>query len=289
MYKGLNVLTGKDLSHDAKAIPHTVLNHHETPMELVTYEINGTPVWLYDLVAGDMPLSISSYKQAAEAAIADIRSRKKLPILIGGSGLYIRSVVDHIDTIEVPKNELVRKELTSLPITELQQRLQNVDAKKFEAMNDSDNQNPRRLIRAIEIGMAKKNKSVHMEKLRDQSNDVLWIGLSQSKENIAAAIAARVEARWMGGALSEVKSLESIKSDIPRVSSLGIEPIMGYLSGVLSEDEAKKQWIAHEISYAKRQMIWFKKNAGIEWYDCAATDMPNAVEMRVASWYTQHI
>lgn len=286
LYQGLSVVTGKDLPYNASPTIVSHVAHHGRQFPIVTYDVNGVSLWIYDLLPTDVSVSISLYRLAAQMAIANIRKRGKLPILVGGSGLYIRSVVDDIETIDVPQNEQMRNRLNDVTINVLQEHLRRLDIHKFEGMNHSDQNNPRRLIRAIEIAQfyIDGGKVTHKD---IRSIDTLWVGLRRTDESLRAAIGERVENRWQDGAVDEVRQMLTQNNSASAISSLGVASIQGYVDGTYSEQEAKKNWEKEEVTYAKRQMIWFKKNSQIRWFDVVGNTLYDQVVKRVSAWYTK--
>ena len=286
LYQGLSVVTGKDLPYGATPTVVSRVVHHGRQFPIFKYDIDGVSLWIYDLLPFDVSVSISLYRLAAQAAIANIRKRGKLPILIGGSGLYIRSVVDDIETIDVPQNEAIRNTLKDVAVTVLQENLRRLDIHKFEGMNHSDQNNPRRLIRAIEIAQFYKDggKVAHKDM---QTVDALWVGLRRTDESLRVAIGERVETRWQDGAVDEIRQMLAQNNSPSAVSSLGVASIRGYIDGKSSELQAKKNWEKEEVAYAKRQMIWFKKNSQIQWFDVVENSLYDQVEKRVGAWYTK--
>lgn len=284
MYCGLSVLTGKDISPNAKPTVHTTMKFHEQLLSILSYELSGIPLWLYDITEGNIDLSIAAYTPVAKYVIADILSRGKLPIIVGGSGLYLRAITEHIDTIHVPKDVVLRNRFAQSSVEDMQHELSNVDIIRLESMNNSDRNNPRRLIRAIEVGIWKKHHTENT--IFDSFYDYYWIGLTRSQEEMQSLIAQRVKKRWQSGVIKEVKEMNIRDTRLPLATSLGIEPIIQYINGKLTDDEAKQLWIKKEMSYAKRQMTWFVKCPAIRWFDAGDCNLIQQVETCVDSWYT---
>lgn len=230
VYKGLDVISGKD--KDA---------------------LSGIVMWLYDMVFPGEPFSVSLYRKRAIDAILDIRKRGKFPIVVGGTGLYINAIVHPPETIDIPPDTTSRLRWNTMGVGQLQQELEPT---RLSAMNTSDRNNPRRLIRALEIA-AWRSKNNVVKPQAHQFNPY-WIGLRCRMETLAERIAARVLFRWNQGALDEAKRY-------PMAVATGMKPMQSFLAGRISEEEAKKQWIREELAYAKRQITWFKKQKEIHW------------------------
>lgn len=251
VYKGFDIVTGKDRPGDY------------------------VPIWLYDVVSPGESFSVSQYQRLAQSAINDIASRGKLPIIVGGTGLYIRSLVRPIETISIPPNQSLRSK--NLPLLSLQKALQKDDINKWQLMNKSDRNNPRRLVRALEVAQWKKNHTIQAS--ITPSYDILWIGLSSDLNSIKDKIRLRVILRIEGGAIDEVKQW-------PATSALGVGFILQYSDNKITKEELVDRWTHEEFSYAKRQMTWFKKEPAIQWFDIANLELEQKVEEQVARWYT---
>ncbi|MBI5619839.1 tRNA (adenosine(37)-N6)-dimethylallyltransferase MiaA [Candidatus Gottesmanbacteria bacterium] len=247
LYKGLDALTGKERSNDI-------------------------PIWLYDIIEVGEPFSAHDFVSRANDAITNIEKRGKLPIAVGGTGFYLKALTEPIATLSIPPNALLRKQLAHLSLHELQVRLEHLDGSRWQRMNASDRQNPRRLIRAIEVVTA--GITPKPRKLLCQT---LWIGLTASPRTLKERIEQRVTARFHQ-AIGEVKD--------------GAEPVLGaqlifsYKQGEISKQEALRMWTTREYQYAKRQLTWFAKQKDIRWFDVQNTDYYNEVEAFVAAWYT---
>lgn len=223
VYKGLDALTGKDRSKDIR-------------------------IGLYDVA--EREFSVAHFVKLARAAIADIHGRGKLPIVVGGTGFYLKALTEPVDTIGVAPNWKLRKKLASLSVEELQKR---VEPKRLKKMNDSDRKNPRRLIRAIEVA--------GWVRLAPQPTyDATWIGLTAPLPVLRAKIEERVKARFD-------KAVSEVKDDLPPI--LGLEILRKFIRGEMNKEEAIERWINEEYQYAKRQLTWFRKQKQIAWYTIA--------------------
>lgn len=240
IYRGLDIGSGKVTVEEMRGVPHHLL----------------------DIADPDEIISVTQYKKIADAAISDIAARGKLPILCGGTGLYISAVVDNRTFPPVPPNQELRTELASLSLEELQARLEELDQERFEEI---DQRNPVRLIRAIEIATAL--GSVPAEPENESLYDVTMIGLELPKEEQIANIEKRLEARLAIGMIDEVKNLQEKGLSWERLESLGLEYryIAQYLQEKISFEEMKQFIITKSWQFAKRQMMWFKRDKRIQW------------------------
>lgn len=235
--------------------------------------------WCIDVVNPDEEFSVSHFHTIATEAIANIHKRGKLPIVVGGTGLYIQSLLTPFATAEIPPNAALRKELSTLPLEELQHRLQKEDAKTWEQLNNSDKNNPRRLIRKIEL--SKSSSYTSSSPASYPSYDSFIVGLTASSKVLYERIDARVDARVAQGIEQEVQTLivKGYTWDMPGMNTLGYKEFKGGFS-----PEAVARWKFDEHAYARRQLTWFKKMNGIEWFTIPVS--PESIGARVSSWYT---
>lgn len=228
VYRGMDLVTGKDRPD--------------------------VPIWLYDVVDPDQEFSVSLWAKLARAAIADIETRNKLPILVGGTGLYIKALLAPFESINIPPNARLRKRLNALSVGQLQQMTQR------RQMNNSDWNNPRRLIRKIEIEQSKKSVTTP-----EIVYDYLMIGLTAPTMVLGQQIDERLKVRRRMGLEKEVASLRTrYDAHLPSMSAVGL----------------------NEHAYARRQMTWFKKYPAINWFDVTQKHLTETVEKHVDSWYT---
>jgi tRNA dimethylallyltransferase len=260
VYRGMDIGTGKD-----------------------TESLQGIPIWMYDVADPDEPFNSSLYQEKANACIADILKRNKLPIVVGGSGLYVNAIL-HPLTISVEPNERLRKKLESYTKKELQKKLFKVGREYWESMNHSDRENPRRLIRKIEIAMGKKKKPVE----KKNSYDVLKIGLTGDNKTLYARIDERVEKRVLQGMVQEIRTLsdKGYPWNLASMSGLGYRQWEAYFDGTKTKETVIQKWKFDEHGYARRQMTWFRKDKDIHWFDITKKEKEAEIESLVASWYT---
>ena len=239
VYQGMDIVTGKD--------------------------IPDVPIHGLDLVKPDQEFDVSTYVNIAKSIIKDIQSKNKLPIIVGGTGFYIKALLNPPETLGVPLNHKFRQELEFLTISKLQQKLNNFDPQKWNQMNNSDRNNPRRLIRAIEIAAHKKHlarlKLPNHPKVKPLVTNYRHITLTCSNEKLERQIHARVLNRLNSGAIKETQYLlQNYNASIKSMSALGYQEIKQYINQQISYEQLVKLWILHELQYAKRQQTWFKKH-----------------------------
>ncbi len=282
VYKKLDIGTGKDLPKGAK-IRYSLFAKYGY------YEVGGIKIWGYDLADPRHGFSVSQYLKFAERMVGDIRKRGKLPILTGGTGLYIKGVIDGIPTAKIPNNLPLRKNLEEKKPEELFEMLAKLDSIKAGQMNLSDRKNPRRLVRAIEVAtwkMENAGKERGIEKKRTQQN-VLEIGLTASDTFINQNISSRIKDRLKEGIKNEIARLlkSHVDWDMQSMSSMGYRQWKDYFEGKKPESFVIKEWSNEEIKYVKRQMVWFKKDKRIVWFDITNRDYVENVEKMVKKWH----
>lgn len=259
VYKGMDIGTGKDF-------------------------ILGEKIWLYDIVDPDEDFSASDYCQKAWIVINDIWERKKLPIIVGGTGFYIKAIVDGIDTFGIPENRKLRKNLENKDVFYLQNKLKEINPVRLSKMNNSDRNNPRRLIRAIEIAINK--EQLTNNKKNSISFDYLMIGLTADKEILYKKIDERVEKRVKQGIIEEIQKLrkKGYSWDLPAMSALGYRQWQGYFEGKETKEKAIEKWKNAEHQYAKKQFVWFKKDKRIIWYDILTEGFKERINQKMGIW-----
>jgi tRNA dimethylallyltransferase len=243
VYRGMDIVTGKDHPADQ-------------------------PLYGIDLVDPDEPISVSVWHEAVMPIIEKAWDENKLPIIVGGTGLYVKSLSGGIETMKVGINQSLREELSRLSLTELQTKLSDLDPDKFASLNHSDRHNPRRLIRAIEVASSSSLSSSP----RDFEVEPTLIGLRYSSLALQEqAIRDRVLSRLDHGAIDETQSLiKKYDRSLQSLTAIGYRSLIDFLDGTINRAEMIDQWVADELAYAKRQLTWFRKQDLI-WYDIDKT------------------
>lgn len=274
VYKQMDIGTGKDLPKSAKLKTQFFTNKH--------YLIDGVKVWGYDLVSPKSDFSVGHFIKYAKKTIKRIWKEGGLPILVGGTGLYIKAVVDGVDTANVPRNKKLRNLYRGKAATELFEILAQLDSTRAARLNISDKNNPRRLIRAIEI--AAHNPKKKMGKL--PIDDLLMVGLTANKKYMDNIISKRVSSRLRKGFLKELKRLleSGVKWKHQAMQALGYKQAKDYMAGKKTKKEFVEEWVSHERQYVKKQMAWFKRDSRIKWFDISKKSYKNKVNEVVKKW-----
>jgi tRNA dimethylallyltransferase len=285
VYTGLDIGTGKDIP------PHSKIMLRNSKFGGV-YDFGGVLVWGYDLVDPQKEFSVAQYLKIIQKIIKNIQKKGKTPILVGGTGFYIKAVVDGIPTVAIPRNKKLRQKLADKKVEELFEILAQLDSAKAASMNLSDRKNSRRLVRAIEIAqwMIDRKSFYKPENalLKNQQFDVCFIGLTAPTDFLGQKIKKRVGERIRLGIEKEIKRLLALGVGWEKqaLNSLGYRQWKDYFEGKMSKEEVIQKWIGDEIKYAKRQMTWFKKDKRIIWFDITKKNYEEEVEKRVKRWYS---
>lgn len=237
IYKGLDLGTGK-----------------VTPEEIV-----GVPHHMLDIIEPNTPYSLAEYQKAAYIVIDDILSRGKLPIIVGGTGLYTRAIIEGYDLDSAEPDFALRKELETKTAAELVDILKSLGAKTI-----TEPENPRRLIRQIEkIKAGKSNVPVNNPRY-----DCLQLGITFDRDILYKRIEERLDMRINDGMIEEIKGLLDNGATPEFMEGLGLEYryTTRYLLGKYQSFEEYRAELLKEIRhFAKRQVTWFKKEKDIHW------------------------
>jgi len=228
------------------------------------------PHYLVDMLSPLKEYNVAGFCRAAKAAIARILKRKKTPVVIGGTGLYINSLLYGIFD-EGSKSDRLREELKGLAqehgVPFLHERLKNVDLEAAMKIGAND---LKRIIRALEVyELTKKPISVLQKQRRGlaQDHDIRLFGLRRDRADLYSRIDQRVDFMVNAGLLDEVRGLLKKKLSKTAYFCIGIREIEGFLKGRYDLGEAVRLIKRNSRRFAKRQMTWFNKSKDIEWID----------------------
>ena len=266
VFCGLDIGTAKPNKTESMQVPHHVI----------------------DVTPADNPsFSLAVWRKHADSALPDLAARQKRPWLVGGTGLYIQSIVDGLELPAVPPQPKLR--------AELEQTLQDegIDALFAQLKREDpvaaaqvDRRNPRRLIRALEVCIVTGKPFSAQRTRRPPPYPVLQIGLRTDRDRLYQHIDRRVDRMIADGFVDEVERLlaAGITTDLPSMQSAGYRQLAGYLHGVCSLTEATQQtkYATHQL--AKRQETWFRKQNGIQWIELNADAVASARE-RIQGFY----
>lgn len=235
-------------------------------------EMDGIPHHLIDIVNPTEVFTVAEFKKIADTKITEIISRGKLPILCGGTGMYISAVIDNQEFPEVPPNFELRTELEKLSVEELFEKIKVLNPEQAKII---DSKNPVRLIRAIEINLAgvnplKTNSSVSLSAAssswQEEQPSVLIIALRIPKDELDAKIAKRITDR-IPALFDEIRNLLAQGVSPDRLRKFGLEYRYGtdYVTGKILLQEFIETLTTKTIQFAKRQITWWKRDERVHW------------------------
>lgn len=236
VYTGLDIGSGKDLA-----------------------EYGNVPYHLIDVVSPKLDFDLAKYQRLANKALADVLKRKKLPLLVGGSGLYLEAVVSSYNLVKDQVDKKVREELESKTLLELQTLCKKLKPDFFAKLNNSDRNNHRRLVRYIEIIKSGKVKEVQVS---ESPYNWLVIGISKEPDEVKRRIKKRLKERLeKENMIAEVEGLLESGVSEKKLLAFGLEYrfITMYLRGDLEYDEMFDKLYQTICKFAKRQMTWFRR------------------------------
>lgn len=259
VYIGLDIGTGK--------LPSKEVKYSKGEMFWI---IDGIKIWMYDVVDPGRQYSVADYVKDAMVIINDILNRGKLPIIVGGTGLYLRGLLDGFSNLAIPINEKLRKALSKLSLNELQENLKKIDRRKWELLNEPDKKNKRRLLRSIEVTLMYPYKDkTQMPNLISQNYDIFKIGLIVPRDVLYKKIDYRLDLRFSQGLIEEAENLYKKGLSLERMKQLGLEygVLADYIDGAITKDQLVDNLKIKIHQYAKRQLTWFKKEKDVNWFD----------------------
>lgn len=252
LYRGMDIGTAKVTAAEQRGV-----RHH-----------------LFDVLDVTEEASVAIYQQQARETIADIRARGRTPVLVGGSGLYVRAAIDEI---EFPPTDLqvrrrLNRRLEDEGASALRQELRRADPDSAAAIHDD-----RRLVRALEVvQLTGRTFSSYMpQRIYTPSMEpVVQFGLSMPRAALAQRIEHRVQQMAQSGLLREVQDLQSrgLREGPTAGRAIGYQQFLSVLDGRLSENEAVEETAAATRRFAKRQQTWFRADPRIHWLDVDPED-----------------
>ena len=273
VYKGLDIGSGK-VPRDKNETRHSdILKNVRMSKD---YFYKGIQHRLLDVASPRKVFTVTQYQKLAKRAIEDILKRGKLPIICGGTGLYIDSVIYDLKFPKVLPQKKLRAKLEKLTTNELFARISRVDPKRAKAI---DRNNRRRLIRALEI-VEYTGKPIP-ELTRSSPYNVLKIGIKITPEKLKEDIKRRLEERLKLGMVNEAKNLHAGGLSWRRFDDFGLEYryVSRYLHGLINYKKMKENVLRDSYRYAKRQMTWWRKDKEIIWIENRA-DLLNQPKLK---------
>jgi tRNA dimethylallyltransferase len=268
IYRDMNIITGKD----------------EGEWRMVNQEhgfyVDGIQEFMVDVINPDEAFSVHEYQQQVfdiidhERACATIEGREpRLPIIVGGTGLYISAVVDNYLLQGAVDREIraqLENDLTEKGLDYLVNQLQELDP---ETAEEIDTENPRRVVRALEQVIAQGEAIAHDIGTAPPKYDVLQIGIEWPRDALYDRINRRIDGMLEHGGWHEVREIMARYGDsLNAVSSIGYKQLAAALDGSMSKEEAIETFKRDSRRYAKRQLTWFKRDERIQWVKSSARD-----------------
>ena len=229
-------------------------------------EMDGIKHHMIDIILPDVPFTVADYKEKAEGIISDILRRGKLPILTGGTGLYINALTCNMNFTDADKDEEYRAELKELAETKgkiyVHNMLREIDPKSAE---DIHYNNLKRVIRALEVykTSGKTFSSYNLgEDMYESKYDVRYFVLTRDREELYSRINNRVEIMIEKGLIDECKKLKALgyTPNMQSMQGIGYKEILYYLNGDITLDKAIDMIKQGSRNYAKRQLTWFRRD-----------------------------
>lgn len=267
VFKNMNIGTAKPTAKELALVPHH----------------------LVDILPPDAQFSVVDFKQQAEALIEDITARGKLPIIAGGTGLYIKAVLENYSFNEVDEDKDLRLELEREAEAKgpevLYKRLQELDPEAASIIHPN---NVRRVIRALESAL--KGGHVSQEVSAEPPFDALVFGLNMERYFLYERINKRVDIMLEQGLVQEVKQLleQGVPTTCQSMQSIGYRQMVWYLEQGMAYEEAVDKLKQATRNFAKRQITWYRKMPYIKWYE-VSRELPydeiiNAMSQEIEKW-----
>ncbi|OMP68679.1 tRNA (adenosine(37)-N6)-dimethylallyltransferase MiaA [Domibacillus epiphyticus] len=256
--------------------------------KVTTSEMDGVPHHLIDIKNVDESFSAAEFQQLAREKITDINARGKLPIICGGTGLYIQSVLYDYQFAQNGNDETIRKQLEeeaeSLGADALHEKLRKVDPASADAIHPN---NVRRTIRALEVYSTTGRPASEQQSTEkpDEKYDSAIAGLTMDRSVLYERINKRVDIMMEAGLLAEAKMLYELGlKDVPAVQAIGYKELFGYLKGEQPLEEAVELLKQNSRRYAKRQLTWFRNKMDLEWVDVTDEALRHEKKQQICEW-----
>jgi tRNA dimethylallyltransferase len=248
IYRGMNIATAKPDAKELARLPHHLL----------------------DVVSPDEIYTLAQYQAAAIAAIAGIWARGRLPLLVGGTGLYVRAVVDGLAIPEVAPDPVLRARLEAIATEQgtaaLHAQLAALDP---VAAAHIDAANPRRLVRALEVCLVSGRPISEQQETHPTPYQTLKMGLSLERAELYRRADQRIDMMISAGLVEETRGLVECgySWELPSMSSLGYREMGSYLRHEISLEAATERFKLDTHQYIRRQLTWFRSEKTITWLD----------------------
>lgn len=250
IYKGMDIGTAKPTIDEQKEVKH----------------------YLIDVISPEERFSVSEYQRMAESAIEEILNKGKVPIVVGGTGLYVNSLIYGIKLLDIKFDEKYREELEQRVekegLEKLYEEAVKIDEKAMKTISKNDK---KRILRVLEIfhqtGM-NKTRQDELSRAEEVKYDYKVFGINLEREILYARINERVDLMFKQGLLEEVETIYRKNNKYPTaMQAIGYKEVVEYLENNISKEEMIDKIKMETRRYAKRQLTWFRKNKEIIWLD----------------------
>jgi len=251
LYRGMDIGTAKITPAERRGVPHHLLD-----------------IWDVTEAA-----SVAEYQSLVRKVIAEIQGRDRIPVLVGGSGLYVRAALDELDFpgTDPAVRDRLEAELEAYGSGVLFSRLRESDPEAARAILPT---NGRRIVRALEvIEITGKPFTANLPQNRYLDPATAQIGLVVPRPELDERIKLRVDRMWEAGFVDEVRSLAGIRDGKTAGLALGYAQVLRFLAGECSEEEARAETVQATKRFARRQESWFKRDPRIHWLPYDAPDL----------------
>lgn len=234
-------------------------------------EMEGIPHHLIDFLEPDISFSVAEFSEKAKEAISDIESRGKLPMLVGGTGLYINSLICNYSFAASARDEKYREELEAIAAEKgvgfVHEMLKDVDMESYNRLYPND---LKRVIRALEVYKVTGttiSEAVKNDDIYDIPYRLFYYVLNMDRAKLYDRINRRVDIMMEAGLLQEVKALRDagFTKDMQSMKGIGYKELLEYLDGEVSYEKAVENIKQFSRNYAKRQLTWFRKDPRAIW------------------------
>lgn len=228
------------------------------------YLIEDVPHYLMDYLPPSELLTVVEWREKAMTAIRGIRKRGKIPLVVGGTGLYIQALVDNYQIPAVPPQESFRKAMSGKSLAELVKLLLRLDPAAEKLV---DIKNPRRVLRALEVSTFTGKPFTEQKGAAKPVIDPLLIAIKRERDELRERINLAVEAYVEAGWIDEIRRLNAsgISWEAPAMTSIGYRELGAYIRGESTLEQAIELTKRATWQYAKRQLTWFKRDTRIHW------------------------
>lgn len=247
-------------------------------------------VWMYDVMNPKDSYSVSDYVRDANKIIDSIFLSSRLPIIVCGTGLYLKGLLGEFNDINNPPDKILRDKLDGLSLKMLQGKVELLSPIKWRSLNDSDRKNKRRLIRIIEQISMNPYINTNDTEIKNKNWNVLKIGLSLPRQILYSKIDYRIDSWFTQGLIDEAENLFKSGVTLSRMRDLGLEYrlLADFLKGRMNLEGLREEMKIKTHQYAKRQQTWFKKETDVIWFD-VSSDYLKSLEKLVADWYNSSL